>query len=212
MTMHNPFANTQIASRYQAWYQTAGKRADRQEKILLKRLLDGFPAARSILEVGSGTGHFTRWFGEQGLQAVGVDLSRAMLEETRSLRSPACLQGDALQLPFASRSFDLVALVTTLEFLPDPTLALVEAMRVAREGLILGALNARSRLGRQYKREGGQIWEFAHLFTPKELRQMLGKAAAGRVNITWRTTIWLVDAGALPLPWGGFIGMAAHLQ
>jgi hypothetical protein len=34
-----------------------------------------FPQARTILEVGCGTGHFTRWFSEQGVQAVRLDIS-----------------------------------------------------------------------------------------------------------------------------------------
>ena len=134
MTPHNPFANSEIAAGYEAWYQTAGRRADQQEKALLKWLLSGFPAARSILEVGCGTGHFTRWLGEQGLQAVGLDLSCPMLEEAMRLGISLCLQGNALTLPFTSGAFDLVALITTLEFLPDPIRALAEPLVLPGKG------------------------------------------------------------------------------
>ena len=208
----NPFASPAIVAGYEAWYGTAGRRADRLEKALLKRLLAGFPRASTILEVGCGTGHFTRWFGEQGLQAMGLDLSRPMLAEAARLGSPPCVHGDALALPFSTGAFDLVALVTTLEFLPEPVQALAEALRVARQGLILGVLNRQSLLGRRSKREGGPIWGVAQLFTPAELSRLVHRAAAGRpAGIIWRTTLWPFWSGVLPLPWGGFIGMAVML-
>jgi ubiquinone/menaquinone biosynthesis C-methylase UbiE len=203
----NPFANTEIAAGYESWYLTTGLLADRREKALLKWVLAKFPQACSILEAGCGTGHFTRWFGELGFKTMGLDLSRPMLDEAKKLRGRGYLQGDALWLPFQVRSFDLVALITTLEFLPEPKQALAEAMRVGRQGLILGVLNADSGLGRRYKREGGLIWEAAQLFTPAGLVQMILDIASLKVKIIWRTTLWPFWPGALPLPWGGFIGM-----
>jgi ubiquinone/menaquinone biosynthesis C-methylase UbiE len=211
MTQHNPFADSEIAAGYEAWYQTTGRRADGQEKALLKWLLAGFSWARTILEVGCGTGHFTRWFSELGLQAVGLDRSRAMLDEAVCLSSPVYLQGDALVLPFVSNSFDLVALITTVEFLPDPIQALAEALRVVRQGLILGVLNAESRLGREYKLAGGPIWEVARFFTPDELKRMILEITGQKARVIWRTTLWPLCPGVLPLPWGGFIGMAVKI-
>jgi ubiquinone/menaquinone biosynthesis C-methylase UbiE len=207
----NPFANPEIAASYETWYMTNGRRADRLERALLKRLLARFPGARSILDVGCGTGHFIRWFGELGLWAVGLDRSRAMLDEAVRLNGPVYLQGDALILPFRSRSFDLVSLITTLEFLPDPIQALGEAIRVARQGLILGILNAESRLGREYKREGGSIWEAARFFTTHELIEMVRVLVGAKARVVWRTTLWPFWPGALPFPWGGFIGMAVKV-
>jgi SAM-dependent methyltransferase len=209
---NNPFASAAVVAGYDAWYGAAGRRADRLERALLKRFLVGFPGARSILEVGCGTGHFARWFGEQGLQAIGLDLSWPMLAEAIRLGSPPCVRGDALALPFSAGAFDLVALVTTLEFLPEPASALAEALRVARQGLILGVLNRQSLWGRRLKREDGPTWGVARLLTPAELSALVQRAAAGRpVKILWRTTLWPVWSGAHPLPWGGFIGMAAVL-
>jgi ubiquinone/menaquinone biosynthesis C-methylase UbiE len=209
----NPFANPGMASGYEAWYERTGCRADRLEKALLKRLLARFPQAGTLLEVGCGTGHFTRWFDELGLQAAGLELSLPMLAEASRLGSPPCVRGDALALPFSSAAFDLVVLITTLEFVVDPIQALAEALRVARRGLILGVLNRQSLLGWQLKREGGPIWDAARFFTPAELTHLMGRAVAGRrVELVWRTTLWPVWPGKLPLPWGGFIGMAVTLS
>jgi ubiquinone/menaquinone biosynthesis C-methylase UbiE len=208
----NPFVLPKVVADYEAWYATAGRRADHLEKVFLKRLLAGFRCPNTILEVGCGTGHFTRWFGEQGLRSVGLDLSLPMLLEAVRLDSPPCVCGDALALPFSSRSFDLVALITTLEFLPDTARALAEALRVARYGLILGVLNRQSLLGRKLRNEGGPVWGAARFFTPAGLIQFVRRAAAGkRIEIVWRTTLWPVWPGELPLPWGGFIGLAVQM-
>jgi len=102
-------------------------------------------------------------------------------------------------------------LITVLEFFRDPERALAEALRVARQGILLGVLNKKSILGRRYQREGGPIWGSARLFTPQELERMVRKITGERVGIVWRTTLWPFWRGALALPWGGFIGMAVHL-
>jgi len=131
-----------------------------------------------------------------------------MLAEAIRLGSPPCVQADALALPFPTGAFDLVVLITTLEFVADPVRVLVEAGRVARYGLILGVLNRQSGLGWRLKRSGIPLWQVAHFFTPGELVHLVQRAAGGnRVKVVWRTTLWPVWPGDLPLPWGGFIGM-----
>jgi ubiquinone/menaquinone biosynthesis C-methylase UbiE len=208
----NPFTDPTMVAGYEAWYETSGRRADRLEKALLKRLLAGFSRARTLLEVGCGTGHFTRWFGERSLQVMGLDLSSPMLAEAVRLGSLPYVQGDALALPFLDGAFDLVALITTLEFVTDPAHVLAEATRVARHGLILGVLNRQSLLAWRRKRSGEALWQMARFFTPTELVRLVQQAAAGtRVKILWRTTLWPLWSGELPLPWGGFIGMAVSM-
>lgn len=208
----NPFTDPTVVAGYETWYGTTGRRADRLEKSLLGRLLADFSRADTLLEVGCGTGHFTRWFAEQGVQAIGVDLSPPMLAEVIRLDSLPCVLGDGLALPFPTDAFDLVALITTLEFVADPLLALREAMRVARSGLILGVLNRHSWLGRQLKRSREPLWQAARFFTPAGLAQLARRAAGSEVALFWRTTLWPLWPGELPLPWGGFIGLAVTLS
>ncbi|RLC63914.1 MAG: class I SAM-dependent methyltransferase [Chloroflexi bacterium] len=203
-----------IASHYEAWYETAeGRRADALEKASLRRLLEHFPGAQSVLEVGSGTAHFTRWLGEQGLAVVGLDLSAAMLAQARSLDGVPLVQGDALRLPFTAGAFDLVALITTLEFLKQSRQALAEALRVARLGLLLGVLNRWSLLGLQRRLEGifrCTVYDAAHFYGVGELQRLLRSVSAGKGRIVWHTTLfprrWPWPRTSLP--WGGFIGMA----
>ena len=209
----NPFDLPGIAAGYESWYETVGRRADRLEKALLRRLIAGIPEPESVLDVGCGTGHFTRWFEEQGMRAAGLDMSPSMLAEAGSRGCAACIRGDARNLPFADDSFDLVALITVLEFVDDPFRVLVEAVRVARRALILGVLNRRSLLGLRLKAKGGPVWSCSELFAPHELVRLVRSAAAERtVKIMWRTTLWPVWPGAMFLPWGGFVGAAVRLS
>jgi len=204
----NPFTEQDIAGKYESWYRTSGIRADEQEKALLKELIKKFPGARSILELGCGTGHFTRWFQETcGLTAFGMDASRAMLAEAKRYGSKMLIKGDADNIPLSSNAVDISAFITTLEFLPDPEFAIKEAYRVSKKGILLGVINKNSLLGIKYKMSGGPIWRNAHIYTIKGLRKLIRKAIGKRAEITWRTTLWSLLPGHLPLPWGGFIGM-----
>lgn len=213
----DPFDDA-VAARYEGWYATPeGRRADRLEKGLLGRLLTQFPGAASALEIGCGTGHFSRWLAEQGIRVVGLDRSAPMLAQARALDGVLLVRGDAHHLPFADGAFDLAVMITTLEFLKRPRQALREARRVARRGLILGVLNRWSLLGLSRRLAGLRrrtVYDVAHFYSVGELRRMLGSVAGRRARILWRTTLF--PRGYPPessrLPWGGFIGMAAVLE
>lgn len=207
----------QVASHYETWYETSeGRQADKLEKALLYRLLQGFAQAQRILEVGCGTGHFTRWLAEQGPSAMGLEIAPAMIAKARSL--DGCLvRGDASCLPFANNAFDIVAFVTTLEFLDDPESALREAARVARQGLILGVLNRWSLLSFWRRLKGlfrPSIYDAAHFYGVGELKELLWKSIGRGLPMLWKTTLFprmlpIVDAS---LPCGGFIGMSVRLS
>lgn len=214
----------QVAVHYEAWYKTEkGRRADVREKALLKELLEHIPQARSVLEVGCGTGHFSRWLDHQGLTTAGLDISWGMLAAARALDSVSLVQGNGLRLPFADNTFDVTAFITTLEFLTSPRYALVEALRVARHGIILGVLNRWSCLGVQRRLAGlfhPTLYNAAHFYGVGELKRLLASVAASRSHIVWRTTllglsslfphVW--SGLQVSLPWGGFIGMVLVLS
>jgi len=167
-----------------------------------------------VLEVGCGTGHFTRWLAEQGFRVVGLDISPAMLAEAAKWNGVRYVLGEALALPFADRSFDIVAFITTLEFVADPQRSLSEAVRVARRGLLLGLLNRYSLLAVKRRIRAKTRWDEARFFSPGELARSLRCVAGARLaHIQWRTTLWPVPGLTdLPLPCGGFIGMAVQLR
>jgi len=203
-----------VAARYESWYGTPeGRRADELEKAVLGWLLQGFSRPDSVLEIGCGTAHFTRWLSERGLAAVGLDLSAAMLVEAQVLDGVPLVRGDALRLPFADGVFGLAVLVTTLEFLERPREALAEALRVARCGVLMGVLGRWSLLGLRRRLAAlfrPTVYDAARFYGVGELKRLLRSVAGGKARIAWYTTLfprgwpWLQAR----LPWGGFIGMA----
>jgi len=209
----NPFDDRDLVATYERWYETTGRLADELEKRLLDELLADFPNATTVLEVGCGTGHFSRWFEARELDVVGVDLSMEMLVEPRRLGGPPCVQARAKRLPFDSKSVDLVAFITTLEFVGDAQSALDEACRVARMGILVGALNRHSLLGRALQKRADPPWKSARLYTVGELRKLVTRAGGEhRPKVRSRTTLWPVGQRSLPLPWGGFIGISASWE
>jgi SAM-dependent methyltransferase len=101
---------------------------------------------QKLLEVGCGPGRFLQFFWESGFDVSGLDASPAMLELARDrLGHRAELHvGQAEHLPFADKEFDVVALLTLLEFCPDPHQVMREALRVARKALLVTFLNKHS--------------------------------------------------------------------
>jgi len=208
----------QAAAHYEDWYETAGgRRADALEKAALWRLLEAFSDLRSILEVGCGTGHFARWLRDEGLGAVGLDISAAMLAQAQMLDGLSLVRGDAGRLPFADGAFDLTALVTTLEFLEQPRDALAEAVRVGRRGVVLGVLNRWSALGLWRRMVGffkPTAYSTARFYSVGEAERLLRSIVGERARIAWRTTLfprwWPWSRAGLPC--GGFIAMALLLR
>jgi hypothetical protein len=134
-----------------------------------------------------------------------------MLQVASQLASPPLVAADAQALPFRDESFDVVSLITAIEFIDDPADTLAEGCRVSRQGLLLGALNRCSRLGRSIAGRDDDLWRCARLLSVRELRGLVVQASQGRPSaVSWRTTLWPGWPGSLPLPWGDFIGMSVR--
>ena len=95
-----------------------------------------------VLDLGCGTGAdamiLARRVGTAG-QVVGIDLSRSLIAIAEARASGLGLPltfrcADIYHLPFADGSFDRTRIDRVLHFLPNPGLALQEAVRVSRPG------------------------------------------------------------------------------
>ncbi|HSF04735.1 MAG TPA: class I SAM-dependent methyltransferase [Methylomirabilota bacterium] len=209
-----------VADRYDAWYDTPrGQRVEWAERTLLHWLLGRFPNATSLLDVGCGTGRFTTWLAGRHVRVFGLDRSPAMLVAMRKRHQglPAIL-GDGHRLPLRTGAVDLTLLLATLEFLEEPLVALAEAVRVSRQGVLLLVLNRWSvgglsrRIGPQAR---GSLLGQARDLTLFTLRAMAQRAAGHRLRaLSWSSTLfpdglWAVRAR---LPLGDVLGMAVALR
>jgi SAM-dependent methyltransferase len=98
-------------------------------------------AGQAVLDLGCGGGHLVRDLalavGVSG-RAVGLDMSEEQLGAARTLCNglPAAelIEGDAMELSFEDGTFDGLASIQTLEYIPDVDGALAEARRVLKSG------------------------------------------------------------------------------
>jgi len=172
-----------IAQDYDKWYKTSqGIYADNEEKKLFLRLVE-FKRGESLLDVGCGTGHLSFWFHNLGLKVVGIDLSLEMLKLAESkLKSEGIqfLRGDASLLPFSNNSFDLVVLVTVLEFVSNSRQVLSESFRVSKNKVFLGVLSKYSILALKRKLKAyfikKSIYRNAKFYSLRGLRRLIKKS------------------------------------
>lgn len=145
--------------RYEEWYRSPrGARIDEEEKASLARLLGPGGGSR-LLDVGCGTGHFTRWFAAQGYRAVGIDLSREFTGHARRRDGALYALADGSRLPFADNAFHAASAIAVLEFARFPEYIVREMRRVAEGAILILMLNPDSDLNAE--RGGRRTGPFA---------------------------------------------------
>lgn len=128
-----------IAGRYDLINDIQSMGMHRLWKRRMIRMASVKPGERA-LDLCCGTGDVTFALAAAGARATGVDFTRAMLDEAERRRSAAgvgnveFVQGDALNLPFADGTFDVVTISYGLRNLADFERGLREMRRVLAPG------------------------------------------------------------------------------
>ena len=201
---------------YEAWYHSARGKwiAGVEWKLLLDLLQPG--VGNTLLDVGCGTGYFSRRFANMGLKVTALDPNQAALDYARQQgENVHYLSANALSLPFPKDSFDYVSAITSLCFVESPQQALQEMWRVTRRGLLLGLLNKHSLLywqKRHSRSYAGARWDritvvkkWVETLEPEPSRISVSNgvlvAGSGKLSVLAERTL-----GKL-LPFGAFIAM-----
>lgn len=147
----NVFNIIEVANTYDSYYSTSfGKQIDKIEKEIITSLIEKVPR-KPLLELGCGTGHWTKYFVDQGFEVTGIDNSEAMLTKAREKKLNAnFLTADSEKLPFENSSFDVIASITMIEFVENQDEVFNEIYRVLKPKgwLIMGCLNKKSILAK----------------------------------------------------------------
>ncbi len=142
----------------------------------------GFPR---VLDVAAGTGRLARTLLPEPSfrgQIVALDLSYSMLAEGVATHPEPIdsIQSPADRLPFDDNTFDVVACLEALEFMPDPMQVVDECIRVLEPG---GLLLLSNRRGWEARAIVGKTW------TPDVLGPML--EAKGLFSVDFQR--WQID-------------------
>ncbi|OFZ89772.1 MAG: hypothetical protein A2V78_06120 [Betaproteobacteria bacterium RBG_16_64_18] len=203
---------------YDAWYRAPrGAWIGEQEFRLLRAMLGPRPG-ETLLDVGCGTGYFTRRFaadGECRVTGLDIDCSWAGYAASQSAGNEAYVCGTAIELPFRNGTFDLAISVAALCFVTDQRRGIQEILRVTKRRFAIGLLHRRSLLYWQKGRSGGKgAYRGARWHTESEIRELF--AGLPVANLQVRAAVALPAGGAFaqsmePLlsPWWPFASFIA---
>lgn len=125
-------------------------RYERNDYTGVERALTGFvqrssaAGRQTILEVGSGTGHWLAFLHATDRTLIGVDPSHGMLQVAQARRTPGCLvRARAEELPIQSKSVDRIFCINALHHFSDVPAFFSEVRRVLRQhgGLLVVGLD-----------------------------------------------------------------------
>lgn len=156
----------------------------------------GLDSTKKVLDVGSGLGGSSRCLAREfGCQVTGIDLTgeycrvAEMLSERAGLSTHVeFLQGDALELPFADATFDVVWTEHAAMNIPDKARLYGEMHRVLKPGgtLAIYDILAGPTSPVHFPVPWARTPETSFLVTPDELRRALEQAGFGIVD--WADT------------------------
>jgi len=160
---------------------------------LLRRLP---PDCKNVLEIGCGTGEFTRLLASRAQRVVAVDLSPQMLrlaqEHSTNHKNIEYLLGDIMRLSLPGESYDCVVSIATLHHLPlgQALLKMKAALKldgrliihdlVADDGLVDGITSAVA-----YPVScAWRLWETGRMREPREVREAWDRHGRGETYLT----------------------------
>jgi len=132
----------------------------RTEPRIAARIWAALGDARTVLNVGAGTGSYE----PADRDVIAVEPS-AVMRAGRPAGAPPCVAAAAESLPFPDQSFDAAMAVSTVHHWRDPIAGLREMRRVARRVVVLTFDASETVLRHQFWLTRDYLPEFAGLFT-----------------------------------------------
>lgn len=102
-----------------------------------RRAVLNCPTPSLHLDFACGPGNVIGWLKTFDMRQIGVDISLTNLRNARKHTGCEVVCGSACSLPFANGAFDLVTESSALHHIPNWKLAVSEAIRVAKYGVVL---------------------------------------------------------------------------
>lgn len=118
-----------------------------REEIIVQNVMPFLRAKQHIVEIGAGNGLVAQMLHE----ATGAEFTLVDVVDYNKSKLPMQLF-DGRALPFADQSFDCALVVFVLHHNPDPRPLMQEALRVARQGVLVVENDVRGALKRPITR------------------------------------------------------------
>lgn len=170
-----------------------GSASDIYRNYLIQQLP---PRFEKVLEIGCGTGEFTRLLASRAQSVVALDLSTQMIRLAKSqsanYQNIEYVLGDVMCLPLPAEAYDCIVSMATLHHLPlgaallkmkdalRPNGALIIHDLVAAAGLVdmvTSALASPVSVARRF-------WKTGRMRAPREVREAWAEHGKGEVYLT----------------------------
>ncbi|WP_295894166.1 malonyl-ACP O-methyltransferase BioC [uncultured Vibrio sp.] len=195
-----------IAAAFSKAAQNYDKHADFQRNVGNK-LLDLMPInlnGKLVIDLGCGTGYFSKKLRERGATVLCVDISDSMLVQARSRcgeEKMSYLVADAESLPIDSKSVDYVFSSLALQWCQDLSVPMREIRRVLKEKgevyfstLLDGSLH-------ELKKSWKKVDEYQHINhfdSSNQVKIALAQSQFGDINLDFsEITVWYDSAFAV---------------
>lgn len=167
-------------------------------KHISTHLMNALPQGGKLLDVGCGTGLFVDRYIAAGGKAIGIDISRNMLEKARR-RCITCdyTVGTGEKIPFRDTTFDAVSSLLVFSYVKDPRSMLNEAYRVLKPGgsiaictlgkkLLTRGIPAIYHIGEKMKVKHVVMKNFGeHYYNEAEMEDLFTSAGFSDIAVTW---------------------------
>lgn len=124
-----------VSPYYDNWYWQIFWAAN-ERPLIVRELMKFCVSAAPALDVGTGTGLYLKELLRLGIDYVGVDICKAMLDEAKK-KLPASVRlicANVEKLPFPDKTFNLAIACRVLSHVPSLSIAMQELGRVTNIG------------------------------------------------------------------------------
>ena len=117
------------------WHEVANSYETQRRLDIIGQILQDFDLeGKTLLDGGSGGGHFSAMACRLRANVTSLDVGEALLEQVREKCDSKTIVGDLMSLLFDDGFFDFVLSTEVIEHTPDPAVALSELARVVKPG------------------------------------------------------------------------------
>ena len=145
---------------------------ERRARQLMAQVDGWLPAEGPVLDIGSGTGHFSHLVERE----LGLDVVTADVTDIHVVGPPPVLISDGV-LPFETGTYKAALLIFMLAYPNDPASVLAEAARVTRGPIIVVQSLHSNRFGYAWLRVREFFWTFVAFHVSRRVGYIRREAA-----------------------------------